>query len=553
MLITKFNKLIRNRLVWAVVAILVSVSFILSASVGKGCKADERQRGMGELFGEDVSRQQFLAARFFEMGMRDRGSLPAEAEEALRKSTWVRLAMLHAAQDMGLTASDEEVAEAIQRDPTFAAENGAFSKEKYRSIVEGQLRIPLTTFDAFVRQDLTLRKLNAVAESMMWVPPSDLRRRLANLTDKMKVEYGFLPVDASAPPPEVAEDEARSFYDDHAELFRVPDKLRVRYVRFPVSNYLASVEVDDDDIQRYYDDHLEDYMTVDTNNASVAVPLDDVRGGIVSNLIQQAATFKAKDEATDFVIALAPDRYGNVKQMNQAAADAHLMIQTTAYFSAFEDVPDLNVGYPFKEAAFKLDARDPNGYFSDAVIDQDAVYVVATDDKQDAHLPDFSNIVDRVMVLAVSNAAKRAFLDDLGEIREQLVAAGTNTTFSRLLSARGATVVTSSVFTIYEGMASNEQEYAELLIPNLITLGPGEISEPIEAEGGALMARLIERSPGEMGLVEYLKPQLMQTLNRYWSGAVFNQWGQFVLDGGNFRDFTARAAEEGSDEPEEEE
>jgi len=547
MLITKFNKLIRNRLIWAFVAVLVSVSFVLSAGAVKGCKTDERQSGMGELFGRKVSREEFLTARFFEMGLRDQGAMTPEAEQALSRRTWLRLAMLREADKMGLTASNEEVAQLIQRDPTFA-ENGVFNRERYRAVVESSLRIPRSLFEAYVRQDITLRKISAVAESLLWIPPSDLQRRLANLTDNMKVEYALLPREENpAAAVQVGEEDARAFYEANTNLFIVPEKIRVRYVAFPVSNYLGSSTVKDADIERFYDDNLQNYMTVDTNGASIPVPIEDVKEQIRSNLLVRAATFKAKDNATGFVMALAPERNGNAPDMAAVAAQAGLSIRTTDYFSAFEDVPGLDVGASFRQAAFNLDEDDPNSYFSDAVVDGGEVYVIASQDRVPIHLPPFTNIVELVMPRAVSNAVRKAMVEKAGEIRAEILAAGTNA-FTRVMSEHGALVVTSEVFSVYEGIGSNDLKYTEALLPELVTMGPGDVSSPIESGDGVILAHLLERAPGEIGLVDYLKPQLRQTLTGYLSGALYAGWGEHILKQGEFRDFTAASEDEDEEE-----
>jgi len=546
MLITKFNKLIRSRLLWAIVAVVVSVSFILSASQISSCGATT-QRGYGKLFDETVTRQEFLTGRFFELGMRDRSALSPEDEQRLRDRTWQRLAVLKTGGDLGIGTSDAEIAEVIRQDPTFNV-NGVFSKERYRRVIREQLRVPLDTFEAYIRQDLTIRKLGSAMESLVWVSPVEIRRRLANLTDKLRIEYAFIPLDPQAPAAEVSEQDALAYYEQNPDLFRVPDKLSVRYVPFPISNRLDAASVTDEAVEQYYVDHLEDYTSVSTNGSNVVADIEEVRPAIVSNLAWEAATFAAKDAATDFVMALAPDRYGNALDMNAAAAGQELTILTTDYFTVAEDVPGLDVGFAFKQAALKLEAGDPEGYFSDAVIEEDAVYVLATQDKVDAHLPDFSNIVDRVMPLAVSNATRLAFLESVRSLREDVGTTPTNTAFSSVIRARGFNVTTSSVFSIYEGMDTNEADYAEELIPSLVSLPSGQVSEPVETDGGALLAYVAQREMGDLSLTDFLRPQLLRTLNGHRSGLVFDAWGKSLLVEGHLEDYAAAPQEKTEEE-----
>ena len=131
MLITQFNKLIRNKFVWTVFAVIIAFFFVGASVSSRGCSADAGdRRGMeGKLFGENVTSREFAMARYFEMGLRYDSALTPEQSAALRERTWARLAALRLAEQMGLGATEDEVMQALQQDPSFQV-NGAFSPQR---------------------------------------------------------------------------------------------------------------------------------------------------------------------------------------------------------------------------------------------------------------------------------------------------------------------------------------------------------------------------------------------------------------------------------------
>ena len=70
MLITKFNRMIRNRLLLAIFAVIVSAAFIGVGALTAWRGWDEQDNGnaVGELFGEKISSKEFFIARFFVLG-----------------------------------------------------------------------------------------------------------------------------------------------------------------------------------------------------------------------------------------------------------------------------------------------------------------------------------------------------------------------------------------------------------------------------------------------------------------------------------------------------
>jgi len=551
MLITKFNRMIRNRWLWGGFAVVISVMFVGTFSPSKGgCFGDKRNsRGSSQLYGETVSPEEFNTARSFEMGMRSSANLTPEAVDHLRLRTWKRLAALRTAEKMGITVSDDQVGETICRDSNFSV-NGVFSKERYRVFVEkqlGQLGWNMSTFESYVRQELTLRKLAGILEATIWTSPTELNQKLENLTDSFTVKYAVFDLSNTVGQVKVSDDEVKEFFEENKKYFEIPDKVSVKYVSFPVSNYLESVEIKDTDVKDYYDEHIEDYSIPGTNDTVEYTPLEDVEDEITDILRYNFATFKAKDAATEFVMTLTPsDREQKAPGFDSVAGASNLVVCTSAFFAINEKVPGLLVDRSFNKTAFDLESDDPYRSFSDAIIGSNAVYVIAANEKAEARMPDFEEVRETVEPLARRASEKKIFLQKIRQTRDSLKKAlGSGKTFTRAAEEEHLKVSTTKPFTIYEtGMSeTNDIKYYEEFLPRIVSLKKGEISEPVEIKSGALLVYIAERTPGDLMAMETLRPQLVATLDRYRAGILFDDWCNFALTKAGFTNLVAEVPE----------
>ena len=93
MLISKFNRMIHNKLVWGLFALVVSLSmFGLGAVSLRGNRA--RRDVEGTLFGKPVLTAELQAARMGTLGFRPRPDLSQEQLVELQRQTWRRVALL---------------------------------------------------------------------------------------------------------------------------------------------------------------------------------------------------------------------------------------------------------------------------------------------------------------------------------------------------------------------------------------------------------------------------------------------------------------------------
>ena len=185
MVIHHFNRIIRNKWVWGVFAILISMFFAFDFIFdGRG---DSRgPDGAGKLGGEVVSRVKFDDARadvLAEIRLQYGREIPIKAPQ-INKMVWSRLAMFKVAEDMKLTVTDEDVQNAITK--SFKDESGVFNNAFYQSVCQ-RLGWPSERFEAFIRRQILLQRVLSVVEASSWVSPLEISGGVRDATDKITV------------------------------------------------------------------------------------------------------------------------------------------------------------------------------------------------------------------------------------------------------------------------------------------------------------------------------------------------------------------------------
>lgn len=580
MLITKFNRMVTNKIVWAIFALLVSILFVAVGYVGGRGASRAARNGEGRIGEHEVSPEDFRLARFFEMGMRDAGDRTPEMQENLRRRAWIRIAMLREAERMNLKTTDAEIRDVIQRDPSFQ-EKGRFSPALYRRVIAAQLHVDVTVFERYLREQLTIQKLRGAMGALAWTSPAEMNRSLHNLTDDFRVQYSELMARDFTNGITMTEAQAREYYAAHTNDFIQPEQRRVRYVAFPVNQYTSGVAVTEEEIRAYHEEHRDEFpaptnapaaatsLAAGTNapapaaagtnaapagtNAAVdlnapaagtnvnvmAGPTPEQQETIRARMLRDRAENKAKDAATELVIQLAPDRAGRATSFDEAVRGRGLQVSTTGLFTATGEVPGLRVGPDFNHSAFQLEPDDPERYFSDAIPGEDAVYVLASLEVLPAHVPSFDRIRQDVTRVAFSNEVAKVFTDKVKAIREKAAAdVASGKGFKEAMQVQGLNVSTTGTFNVYMGMSStNVVPHASVLFPSIARLSQGEITPPLPIPDGALIAYVAAREPGDPATMQFLTAQLRNALDRNLSDMVFETWGESLLK----KDFIDRA------------
>lgn len=605
MLITKFHKLIQNKLLWIVFLVMVVLSFVVWGTYTPSRDDVTRADAPGALDGKPVDRKEFEEARFGEymslvLAAGRPLNLTGEVREELAPLTWRRFISLRAVEELGLIATDREVQESIKSQPVFSAD-GRFDRKAYENFVRGylgnllQANVPLTYFEEHVRRQLSLAKLQQMIRATVLVTPFDVEQGLGLLTDSFLAAYTVVRDDDVPPLDELTEEQVRNHFEQDPSSFTIPPKVKVKYVAFAAGDFLDDLTVDPEDVETYYADNIENYRvektdpaedaagdaaTTDTNevaavdtspvgeadtnalaeavvtNEAVVTeeteltfrPLEEVREEIVTLLRRQAALDRATDEAGDLVYELMPSRTGDAPEFEALVAERGITILEREPFTETEFLTDLGTASPeFVEQAFQLRPTKEE-YISNPVEGDDAVYVMALVDRIPERVPSFEEVQAEAEAAAREAAEAEALMALAREVQEATRAAATEgKPMKEALADKGLEVTETDEFTVSEGL--REDPYADYLRGEVGTLNTGEVTDLVPVYDGILVAEVLLRKPAESFTITVLGDQVADSLADEFAARLFPSWQDQLLKDAQFEDFDAarRAALEEED------
>jgi hypothetical protein len=538
MLITKFNKMIRNRIVWWIIGGIVIITFVGWFSPHGGCEAVPQAGQAGTLDGEPVTDAELRAARFdtyldFCVMSGRKPAITPELDAILKEMAWKRVAAVRMAKTIGLKPpTDAELLAELQRQPVFQA-NGTFSKNQYLAF-ERNVLAPLGAsklqFENKLREDIMLHKLQSSVAAAAWMSPIELQRLVSRYADNFRVDYVTLGTNiVSNADVKLTSEDIKAFYTDHTNLFEVPPKVAVRYVTLPISNYLSKAVVDANAVEEYYDTHTDEYTVSGTNDTKILSPLEEVRGSISNLLIKESAMQAARDVGTDFAVALAPTRDGTASSFEKVAGDFALSVKTSVLFDAEGPVPGIDGEIEFITAAFKL-RPTPDDYFSDAVAGNESVYVLALATNTEAYIPAFEEVSAKVKPLARQKAVQAALTRKAEGIRRTFQEGlNQHEAFSTMAKQQGMNVSTSGYFSAYsapEALSSPE------ILEGIVTRNRGELSDLLTTTSGYMIAFIADRRPATEEEAAMVKSQLQTGITRRRARIVFSEWQEAMVKAG---------------------
>ncbi len=178
-----------------------------------------------------------------------------------------RRVLLNQAAQMGMAVSENELREVIGSVSAFFDENGQFSAEKYEQLLRAQNLSP-AEFERQIEQDLIVGRLqNTISETAI-VADSTVRRLVKQRGQQREVsQLIFSPVEYREKIT-VTEEDTRKYFDDNAELFKLPERARVEYLVLNEEAAAETVSVTDAELEQSYNERLAEFQTKEERRAS---------------------------------------------------------------------------------------------------------------------------------------------------------------------------------------------------------------------------------------------------------------------------------------------
>lgn len=516
MFIYHFNRIIRNRFIWAFFVLVTVVAFV---SVDSCVRGGDSSRTAGSVGGRKVSLERFQELEGFVRGFGRNRDYQTPAGTVFTQ-TWERAAALQVAGKLGVSTSPAEIQQAVQGVPAFA-EQGAFNAPRYRAVLREMTGLTPPQYETYVEHQMTVFKLGQIVDAASWVSPMEVADELSGWTDALTIQYAAVSNRYALAVMPVPADRMRKYYEENRSSFALPDRIAVRYVSLPVSNYLSSVSVADADVLDYYEGHADKYTRTTSSNTTETIPLAQVRPEIIAALRMDEARYAAGTNAT----------FGLVENILKAepnglekVASAHgLRIRSTRLFGASETIPGIEAQSDFRDTSFELDPVRPDSRYG-VVRGETVVYVVTPYTNESARVPSFEEVQDRVRPLAEAEAKAEAFRNHLKDVRAEVAAAlKDGKAFAFAAKSRALNVSTVMTFSAH-ALKRDAFDHAYAIVSEAMPLKRGELSEGANIPGGALLVYMADRTPGDAIAISMMRDQVRTSLARRREGVLMGDW-----------------------------
>lgn len=168
-----------------------------------------------------------------------------------------RYLVSEAAQNLGLTASAQEVQQRILEYPVFQ-KDGMFDKERYVLVLQ-QNRLSPEMFEQQMKEDLSLQNVENFVKRQAAVTDEEI---LAEFRfNQSPIQITYVELDPKSFVDKVTTDEKvlKDYFEKNKEKYKEPEKRKISMVLFKTDSYLKDVQVSDDEIKEYYNEHQSEF------------------------------------------------------------------------------------------------------------------------------------------------------------------------------------------------------------------------------------------------------------------------------------------------------
>ena len=531
MVILQFNRLIRNKWVWGVFAIIVGGAFAFDFLVDDLMR-DDRGRpsadSVGTLGGKPVEASLFHDITEELRGFGQNRDWRRKSGEVNREA-WEICAMLEAARRNGITATDAEVAQAIRSDRAFQS-NGQFSFALYQHLLRENSLSP-ERFEEYLKRRLTMSKLaeSGVAGTSVWASPMEVEQAVNDMTDTFTVKVARFAEDKKEADAVKLDDAGlKKWYDDNAKSLELPERVKLRMVEFDATdtNVLARMTVTEDALRDHYDVTVDKYTSTDTNGVETVKKFEEVRD-LVEKEVRQL-------EAVEFFTTNLNSRAYGVKaaegksRLDEIAAEEGRKVVTSGWFA-----PDgtYKEGFMKRAALICPGAQGLNEVVAELDSDTEdlrygivrsdrAVWLVEKAETSPAHIPTFEEAKDIIRPRALEAAKADAFKAKVEAVAKKGVEAV-------VASGDVSTNITFAVCDLKPGDFPDQNAVARAAMK----LRKGEVSEfTSTGRGKGILVVCEDRVPGDAAKAQIWKLHVRGSIEAVQRRQVPEAWQKWNLE-----------------------
>jgi hypothetical protein len=523
--LARFQKVIRNRVLWSIFLIIIIFSFVFtySPNADQTSLLDRGSGVAGEVNGRQIQLDEYQVQSFFHE--RSRFAAPNEGEDRTEE-VLARIAQLDLADQAGLRVSNQELQSMVGNAEIFRNEQGGFEPRAFQFYLMQEKWPSEATFFDFSRQEGKLFKLFEMATGgARLISPADLRDAYDRDFARYTLEYARMPRElAGTNAVEVTDAMIEAYYQDNPQEFRRPEEARARYFTITVQDAFNTNLVSEAEARAYYDEKLATEFTrpVPRTNATESttaalemrqVPFEEARVGIVMRLGFGKAMEKVQESAASLYDQMLPRRGFQHLSFEEVQASLGIPATTTEYFTIQQPLPGIDVGLSFNQAVFNLGTNEVDR-LAEPLVSSNRAYVVQLLDRRPERVQPLDEVRDLARLRAQVKANNERTLAKAKELHAAVAAAiQGGAAFSNAVATVGLTATNAPPFTRAGGEANAIPGFFQIL-GSLDAVSPGDLLEPVVTGDSAILARVVSIDAADSAGFEERKGQYQGVLTQ---------------------------------------
>jgi len=177
--------------------------------------------------------------------------------------------MLDEAHQLGIAATDDDVRQYLHTGPTGAVifPGGKYiGDQAYAQLVNDRLNMSIKDFEDNIKDDITVRRLQALITSGVTVGDQEVRDSYRKQNIKIKFDYAVISADDVRKAINPSDSDLETFFKKNAARYAtaVPEQRKIAYFTFTASQIPGGApQPTQQQLQQYYNAHLSEYQVPD--------------------------------------------------------------------------------------------------------------------------------------------------------------------------------------------------------------------------------------------------------------------------------------------------
>jgi len=521
---------------WAVIITVTIVTFVIYFGPQSRVNSNVRYANHGSIDGRKITDQDFLDA-WREVHLHHfviNGRWPEEDKRSgfdPERETYQWLLVVRKQEELGIRVGDQATQQMARQMLAAFERSGLSSSQVFFEKVLAQRGYGVDDFERFVRHFVGIQELiNVIGLSGKLIPPEQVKALYQRDHQELATDAVFFWATNYEAKVQVPPDALAQFYTNREVNYAIPERVQVAYVWFNVTNYLPQAQTQITNLNEIVDAN---YQRMGTN-----LPPEEAKAKLRDQLIRQEATYLARAKATAFADVLFdtnPPKPEGQKQpalsnnqplqsLKQLAESNNLPFQVSGPFDRDSTPKDLEVGPEFAKTAFALNPEEP---YSQPVIGEDGVYVLALDKKIPRETPPLDQIRDRVTAdYKRAQAMRMAQQDAAG-----LAASATNgfaqgKSFTNICAEANVKMLPLPPFSISTRSLKEVEDSVPLSQVKQAAFGtsPGKVAPVVPTSEGAMVLYVAAKLPLAPANEAKDLPTYLAQLRRTRQQEAFDEW-----------------------------